>query len=260
MKNLVIVPFGNDSLESPWIFDDANRRFDVVLLFYHDQIDKAKLKVHNPAFRLFQLMDFKWIMVHNFFKQHADYLNNYDFFFFPDDDIEIEKKTVDLLFDLMKEYSLQMAQPVLSYGSNKSWKVLVRKYFSGIRYLSSVELMCPAFSKKAVAELLPTFTLNKSGWGIDIVWGEIIRKKYGQKSIGVFDLLVATHKKPVGSGELYSKLGKPASEERDEIFRDFSIIQTTIYQIPVVENGLLNRIMSYFALKKQIKRLEGKDY
>ncbi len=255
-KNLVIVPFGNTSIESPWIFDETNRSFDVVLLFYHDTIVNAKLKIENSAFSLYQLRNFKWVMVKKFFEQNPQYINRYEYFFFPDDDIEIERKNINLLFDMMREYALQMTQPVLLPGSFKSWKILKKKRWSGIRYLSTVELMCPTLSKNAIIELLDTFSLNESGWGIDILWGEMIRKKFGSKSIAVFDVIGAKHTKPVGGGELYGKLGKSAFEERDDIFEKYNIKKQKIYNLPLNENQLLNRIKSYIYLKRKTSLAE----
>lgn len=258
-KNLVIVPFGNNSIESSWIFDDADRSFDVVLHYYHKTITSEKLKVESHSFALYHLCDFKWIMAHDFFTRYPDYLNQYEYFFFPDDDIEIKKETIHYLFDLVSTYRLQMAQPVLLPGSFKSWKILKKKRWSGIRYLSTVELMCPVLSKNAVADLLSTFNLNKSGWGIDILWGEIIRKKFGPKSIAVFDSIGASHTKPVGRGELYEKLGKSAFEERDEIFTTYSIAKTKIYTIPIPENSWFEKLKSYFFVKNLIIKLNQKS-
>ena len=124
MKNLVIVPFGNNSIESNWIFNEKDRDFDVILLFYHQQIQNPKLKQPTSAFKLFHLIDFKWVMISHFFEQQQTDLAQYEYFFFPDDDIEIEPQTIRQLFDFMQTYSLEMTQPVLSRGSFKSWKVL----------------------------------------------------------------------------------------------------------------------------------------
>ena len=253
MKNLVIVPFGNNSIESNWIFNEKDRDFDVILLFYHQQILNPKLKESSNSFKLFHLMDFKWVMISHLLAEKQIDLTPYDYFFFPDDDIEIEQSTIRQLFHFMQTYSLEMTQPVLSRGSFKSWKVLKQKYVSGIRYLSAVELMCPALSKGAMEELHHTFCLNQSGWGIDILWGELIRKKFGDKSIAVCDLLTAKHTKPVGKGELYSKLGKTAFEERDEIFEKYKITKQKIFALPINENRFFNRIRSYFKLKDQLK-------
>jgi hypothetical protein len=252
-KNLVVMPFGNQSLESDWIFNTTARDFDVVLLFYHSSINNQRLTKDNPAYTLFELKDFKWLMIQNLFQQKPEYLSRYDYFFFPDDDIEIDLKTIRLLFSWIKEFDLKLSQPVLTRDSFKSWRVLRKKYFSGVRYLSTVELMCPAMHQAAVVELLPTFSLNESGWGIDILWGEMIRKKFGPKSIAVFDVLGAKHTKPVGKGELYNKLGKSSFQERDEIFERYNISIQKIYRLNLPENSLLTRMKSYFQLKKSLK-------
>ena len=93
-------------------------------------------------------------MIQNLFQQKPEYLSHYDYFFFPDDDIEIDRKTIHLLFSWIKEFDLKLSQPVLTRDSFKSWRVLRKKYFSGMRYLSAVELMCPVMHQAAVLELL----------------------------------------------------------------------------------------------------------
>jgi uncharacterized protein (UPF0262 family) len=111
--------------------------------------------------------------------------------------------------------------------------------------------MCPVMSRVALCELMPTFNLNRSGWGIDILWGEMIRKKFGNKSIAVFDLIETRHTKPVGKGELYDKLQKTAVEERDEIFEKHNIQLRKIITLPIKENSLKNKFKSYLSLKKK---------
>ncbi|MFM8738958.1 MAG: DUF707 domain-containing protein [Cytophagales bacterium] len=252
-RNLLVMPFGNNSIESEWIFEKKERHFDVVLLYYHKVIKKEIIKAGSEHFAVFHLEDFKWPMIQSFFNLHSSYLQKYDYFFFPDDDIELSRSSIQQLFKCAQHFNLQMTQPVLSLDSYKSWRVLRKKFFSGVRYLSAVELMCPLMTRDALIELLPTFNLNHSGWGIDILWGDIIRKKFGEKSIAVFDLIETKHTKPVGTGEMYSKLGKSAFEERDEIFQQYGLELTKIVTLPVSENTFKNKLRSYFMLKKQLK-------
>ncbi len=252
MRNIVIMPFGRSSRRSEWIFNSYDRPFDVLLLTYHPPAEIKDLNLDSTHYRVLNLQDFKWVMIHKLLVQNQDILNRYDYFFFVDDDIEISLANVENLFLLTNKYNLVMSQPVLSRDSYKSWRVLRKKFVSGIRYLSTVELMCPVMSRVAVEELLPTFNLNKSGWGIDILWGDLIRRKFGEKSIAVFDLIVARHAKPVGQGELYEKLGKSAFDERDEIFQKYQLKDTTIFELPLSENTLVNKVRSYFKLRNQL--------
>ncbi len=244
------MPFGKNSINSEWIFTSQNREFDVILLFYHPTIEDAALRQPSVHFTLFHLIDFKWPMIQKLFQLHPHYLAEYDYFFFPDDDIELSRETIHNLFRFAKQFSLQMSQPVLSRNSYKSWRVLRKKFFSWVRYLSAVELMCPLMSRGVLEDLLPTFSLNRSGWGIDILWGEMVRQKFGDKSIAVFDLIETTHTKPVGKGELYAKLGKSAFEDRDEIFSQYGIKLQKIISLPIPENSIFNKLISYFRLKK----------
>ena len=61
--------------------------------------------------------------------------------------------------------------------------------------------MCPVFKREALGKVLHTFTLNKSGWGLDAAWGHILR----EKKIAIIDSVGVYHdpwnespKKPKG--------------------------------------------------------------
>lgn len=254
-QNLVVVPYGNASLRSNWITDASARDFDVVLLFYHDEIEDRQLLAPDQAFALHHLKDFKWVMIQNLLARVSPaLLEQYEYFFFIDDDVAIETPMINTLFQWARDYDLKLTQPVLTRDSYKSWRALRAKRLSGIRFVSAVELMCPMMHRLAVQELLPTFALNRSGWGLDILWGELIRARYGERSIAVFDSITARHTKPVGRGELYEKLGEPAAAERDEIFSRFHIGNTRIRTLPLPENGIISRFLSYRALQRKLAR------
>lgn len=253
MNDVVIMPFGKKSIRSPWVFNSNQRNFDVLLLTYHAPEELPDLDMKSRHYRVLDMRDFKWVMIRKLFLQYPELIQQYEYFFFADDDIEIETRSISILFSLMRKYQLLMSQPVLSRDSFKSWRVLRRKLFSGIRYLSSVELMCPLMHQDANKDLMNTYDLNNSGWGIDILWGEIIRKKYGNKRIAVFDQVIARHTRPVGKGELYQKLGKSGVEERDELFEKHNIQQTEIAELPLTENGFLSKRRSYFDIRRFLK-------
>lgn len=257
MNDLLIMPFGKGSRRSPWLTTSAGRPYDVLLLVFHDPSEIPDLDLNSPHYRVLILRDFKWIMIHDLFTKHPEWLQRHEYFFFIDDDIEMAGDAIAALFHMARKQNLLMTQPVLSRDSFKSWKVLRRKWLSGMRYLSTVELMCPLMHRDAVVELLPTFNLNRSGWGIDILWGDRMRKKYGDRRIAVFDLLRARHTRPVGKGELYQKLGKSPHDERDEIFRTFQLKDSTIFELPLPENTLFGRAKSYFRLRGELAALEA---
>ncbi|MBL0742125.1 DUF707 domain-containing protein [Chryseolinea lacunae] len=249
-KNLVVMPYGNTSLHSDWIFDDTARDFDVILLYYHADIDHPKLQQTSSAFSVRHYKSFKWWMIQQLFQEEPELLTRYEGFFFPDDDIVVSKADIHFLFYVTKKFNLALSQPALTRDSFKSWRALRRKHVSGMRYLSAVELMCPVMSAAAVRFLLPTFALTRSGWGLDILWGEQVRKEFGEKSIAVFDAIQVAHIKPVGKGELYEKLGMPAAAERDDIFAKYNITVQKIHTLNLPENNLLSRFKSFRMFRK----------
>lgn len=252
MKDILVMPIGRESRFSQWMLDPT-RTFDIIFLAYHDPSTIPWLSLDSKEYTVRDLRGFKWHMVHDLFEHEPQLLSAYRFFFFVDDDIAIDKSAIDELFFLMDRYSLMMSQPVLTRNSYKSWRTLRKQFCSGVRYLSTVELMCPVLHRSAILELRNTFNLNNSGWGLDILWGDIIRKKFGDRSIAVFDLVKAHHTKPVGRGELYQKLGKSAFEERDEIFARYSLADTIIFELPIPENSLWSKYKSFRAIQRLLR-------
>ncbi|WP_343700731.1 DUF707 domain-containing protein [Chitinophaga sp.] len=244
-RNLLIMPFGNQSPLSGWITDAANRHFEVLLLYYHPQITQPELLQPSAAFRVSHLKDFKWWMIKDLFDQQPELLNGYDRFFFPDDDIVMDKEKINCLFYFFEKADVELAQPALTRNSFKSWKALLQKRLSGIRYMNTVELMCPMMTSEAIRQLLHTFKLTRSGYGIDLLWGEIIRKAAGNKSIAVFDTQPVYHSKPVGRGELYKKVEEPVFAERDRIFNDYHITDQQIHSMALPENSWWQQWKSY---------------
>lgn len=241
------MPFGKGSLKSAWIADDLNRHFDLVLLAYHPL---ATLDiVSGPNVKIFEYKDYKWWMVQDFFRDHAEYLKSYDSFFFLDDDIEISGSQINTLLEYFNRSPLQLAQPSLTHDSFMSWKALRNKSWSTLRYMTTVELMCPLMKRGALRYLLPTFKLTKSGWGVDLLWGKMVNKKFGRKKIAVIDLIQVRHTKPVGKGELYTRLEQPPKVEEDQIRKQYKLEKFRIKEVKCIENFFLCRVLKYIQVK-----------
>jgi hypothetical protein len=248
ITNLVVMPFGRDSLRSDWITNGAARNFDVVLLGYHTITDDDVLS--SPGVTIFQYYDYKWWMIQDLFTQHPGLLKKYTAFFFLDDDIEVTKEQINKLFDCFNYLPVQLAQPSLTADSYMSWRALRHKKMSGLRYVTTVELMCPMMRQPALEKLLPTFKLTKSGWGVDLLWGKKILNYFGNKQFAVLDIIQVRHGKPVGKGELYAKLDEPAKAEEDKIRSDNELLKFRIKEIRSWWNTLPGRLISYYHLSR----------
>ncbi|MCW5912272.1 MAG: DUF707 domain-containing protein [Cyclobacteriaceae bacterium] len=253
-NNLVLMPFGTNSIRSKWITESLHRNFDVVLLGYHPVTDQNILV--SPGVEVFHYYDYKWWMIQDFFNQHPDYLKNYASFFFLDDDIEITKEQINNLFECFNYLPVQLAQPSLTPDSYMSWKALQHKRLSGLRYVTTVELMCPIMKRSVLEKLLPTFKLTKSGWGVDLLWGKQVPAYFGEKKIVVLDIIQVRHSKPVGKGELYGKLDQPAKTEEDAVRAVHDLFKFKIKEIRSWWNTLPGRLISYYNLSRfSIKRM-----
>lgn len=251
-KNLVVMPFGRKSLRSPWLTETTGRNFDVVLMCYHDM--PGDPHVSHPALKSYQLNDFKWWMIADLFEKDApELLEQYDNFYFIDDDIETDMEGINFLFDCFDSSPFRLAQPALTRDSFMSWKALRVRRWSGQRYVSTVELMCPLMKRDVLQALLPIFKLTKSGWGVDLLWGRQVDEKFGPHRIGVFDVVQVRHGRPVGKGELYDKLDTSARAELEFVRNTYGLQGVKIRQLFSLKNSFPARLMSWFAYQKQKK-------
>jgi hypothetical protein len=247
-KNLVIMPFGRKSLRSAWLTDAVKRDFDVVLLCYHEMPDDPT--VAHPAVTSYQLNDFKWWMIADLFERAAPGLMaQYENFYFIDDDIETDKDGINFLFDCFARSPFVLAQPALTKDSFMSWPALRVRPFSGHRYVSTVELMCPLMKRGALEALLPIFKLTKSGWGVDLLWGRQVLERFGPDRIGVFDIVPVKHGRPVGKGELYDKLDTSARAEEDFVRTTYQLEAFQICMTASPDNGNWARFTSWLVYR-----------
>jgi hypothetical protein len=249
-KNLVVTPFGRKSLRSPWLTDTTGRDFEVILLCYHDMPDDPY--VNHPALTSFQLNDFKWWMIADLFEREAPgLLAQYDNFYFIDDDIETDKEAVNFLFDCFERAPFRLAQPALTRDSFMSWKALRVRRLSGHRYVSTVELMCPLMKRDVLQALLPIFKLTKSGWGVDLLWGQQVLDKFGPDQIGVFDIVQVRHGRPIGKGELYDKLDTSAKNEENFVRTTYGLHDFKISQTGSLKNTFPARFVSWLVYQQR---------
>jgi hypothetical protein len=210
MKNLVIAPIGNDHTIHSWLMD-GSANFDLCLLDYTEKgvTNKPKSKYY------YHLKDFKWIMIKQIL---PNFIDKYDTFYFPDDDIICTTNCINKLFNYFNNTDFQLAQPSLTKNSSYSWEICKNAGISD-RKTSHVEVMCPIMTKDTVQKLIHTFDLNKSSWGLDLLWSELLQ----YKNIGIIDAVKVHHSKKVGSGLLYTKLKNSPHADMNEIIKKYNI-------------------------------------
>lgn len=141
-KNCLISAVGKNSLHKLWAKGTCN--FDIHLIVYDDSIDMFR----NDADFICIIKGYKLKVIYRYLEANPHFLDVYDYFFFPDDDIKMDAVTINALFDTMRQYELRIAQPALSM-SYSTWAHTLKDRYYQLRYTDFVEMMVPCFSNRA---------------------------------------------------------------------------------------------------------------
>ena len=105
-----------------------------------------------------------------------DLLLRYQAVLFLDDDVEIGAEGIEALFRAMAAEKLDLAQPALTADSATAYPFLKRPSAgAGVMRVSSVEIMAPALTRRALECANWVFAESVSGWGSDLLLGPAVR-------------------------------------------------------------------------------------
>ncbi len=199
------------------------RGFDVLLNYYKEssvnpKADIAVLQAGTKTTAIRRLMELR-----------ADLLIRYEAVLFLDDDVEIDAEEIDALFGAMTAEKLDLAQPALTADSLTAYPFLKRPSVgAGVMRVSSVEIMAPAMTRRALECASWVFAESVSGWGSDLLLGPAVRASYGPTSVGVIGSVAVRHATPVDieGGAFYAFLrryGVDPGHEANRIAVDFGV-------------------------------------
>ena len=226
-RNLVIVRAGDSSLHESWLAGPEARDWDLVAIYFGDnpslyrsdeyvRMDAAGPYAKGP----------KWPNVHDFVRQWNENILQYDFVWFPDDDLAAAKPAINQMFALCAELQLELAQPALSFDSYISHPItLVNKSFL-VRYTNFVEIMAPVFSRAFLQRCVSSFTENLSGHGLDHLWPIWASAPY---KLGILDACPIRHTRPVGGPtyQVVAAAGRSAGDELAELLKKYKLNPAT---------------------------------
>lgn len=189
-KHCVLAAVGTSSLHRQWINHEST--FDLHLIVYDDSYELFK----SDSPYVTRNTGYKFKLIYNYLKDNEKLMDQYDFFYMPDDDISIDYHNIQKLFDYMEKYELAAAQPAIA-NSYFSHPHTFQQENSIMRYTNFVEIMQPCFSRDALRKVLYTFNESISGWGIDFHWGIILN--YTEYTMAIIDDIYSLHTRPVQS-------------------------------------------------------------
>lgn len=115
--------------------------------------------------------------------------DRYEGVLFLDDDIEILFNP-DLFFAFCNENSLDLAQPALTPDCTDA--IGLTRQHPGLKFRTTnwVEVMAPFFRRPFLREMLHSFDLSISGWGLDLYWGHHLADRW---TAGIVDEFLMRH-------------------------------------------------------------------
>lgn len=193
-KYCVISAVGKGSLHQNWIKGKENeeRNFDLHLIVY----DSSYGKYYNDADFLSNSKGYKLRLVYDYLNSHPEFLERYEYFFLPDDDILSDACQIEDIFHAMEKYKLEIAQPALKQ-SFFSYPQTLRMPGCKLRYTDFVEMMAPCFSRRALKKVLQTFNANTQGWGTETHWPILIDTN--GRDMGIIDEVPVVHTRQLQS-------------------------------------------------------------
>jgi hypothetical protein len=199
------------------------RAYDVLLNYYDES------PPHSAAETVVYQRGSKNTSMRRLIAERPDLLLRYDRVLFLDDDIEISAAQIDLLFQIAERERLDLAGPALTADSQTAWPFLKKPVAGdGIMRVSSIEIMAPLMTRRALEAVAWVFAESASGWGGDLLLGPAVRAAFGPESVGVIGSVAVRHARPVDTerGTLYLYLrsfGVDTGHEANRIAVDFGV-------------------------------------
>jgi len=170
----------------------------------------------NRKIGAFSWKGHKWHNIAKLFTSEVVKAADFDYVWFPDDDVDISGRDAERLFQWAHNYNLQLCQPSLSADSAcTNWPITKHVPGSEVRRTNFVEIMAPLFRMDALAKCLSTFTENNCGWGLDLIWPRIL----GDRDIGVIDAVQVKHTQMWSSPAWTLPSGKTPHQEMHETLK-----------------------------------------
>lgn len=113
-------------------------------------------------------------------EQTPHFLTAYEAVFFLDDDIEWTAAGIEALFATRKRLGADALQPALTADSACYFEVLKQpRAGHGVTRMTAIEIMMPLLSRRALEHTGFAFGAAISGWAVDLLLCQEIRKRFG---------------------------------------------------------------------------------
>jgi hypothetical protein len=211
---LLMVRAGDNSLHRSWL--GGERNWDLIVSWFGNE---PYVPVADE--RVIVQKGWKWDMIGKHLRDDPSLLRRYDYFHFPDDDIETTSEQINRLFELSAAHQLAVSQPALTPNSYFNFPHLLVCSSFLLRYTDYVECMAPCLSRAALEQIHPYFAITASGFGLDNVWTRLAPDN--ERRAAVIDATIMRHTRPQGAelGPSLQAAGRNGFDEARELYARF---------------------------------------
>lgn len=213
-RMLAVVRCGDTSLHTTW--STADRKFDVAVSYFGGDGGRS----FSEARFVHRRKGGKWDGLFHFFKEFPQVLDEYDYFWLPDDDVASSAADVNRFFEIALEYGLDLCQPTLSWDSDYSHLITVHNSNFLLRYTNFVEIMLPLLSRELMKRSLPRMEHTLSGFGLDMVWPTWTSNP--RRCVAIVDAVQMRHARKRDDGELRKTISKTGTSNVEELRKEMA--------------------------------------
>jgi hypothetical protein len=167
-----------------WVSNPREKNFKLVIYYYGEK--------DIPDFSadlVIKRKGLKFENFHHFLQTHN--INNYDSIWVVDDDIIMNTRSINRMFEIFKQYNLWIAQPSFDKQSIANHDVIKNNPECILRYTNFIENGVALFSTSILPRLKNSFRDARTGFGAEFVWNHILN--YPKDKIAVIDAVTCCH-------------------------------------------------------------------
>lgn len=161
-KNLVFSSVGDNNPQiGKWIHGTKN--YDILIVYYGNHKNKYK----SVSDYYFERLGSKWQNIHYIVNNHPHIINQYKDILLLDDDIILSPYQINQLFDIRKQYKLDILAPAFRNTSKISHQITRVNPLYLLRYTNFVENCNPLMKKEILLKFMHKYNPILFDYGTD---------------------------------------------------------------------------------------------
>ncbi|MBT9459717.1 MAG: hypothetical protein IV097_24090 [Burkholderiaceae bacterium] len=218
VQPLVLVSWDGKSPPLQCLHIDATPQFSLVLFDFSGTVAQAELTVQGLRCRVLSgATECKGEIYQALAAHLAGASPLPEYVSLIDDDIIIGVSDINRALHLARATGLDVFSPCLSHDSHYTHRWTLQQGQAMAHPVDWVEVMMPFYRGQIFMAGAPHYAGNVSSWGIDKYLIPTLQKLLGMERTAILNTVVASHVRPVTSGQKTYRNGRTAAMERDAL-------------------------------------------